>query len=284
MKTKKASFLLPPLLALLILAAPGVPEEAVKKSRWAASPVVIDGIEEEWSGEKLFSENKAGVDYFLRNDAENLYLLFIIRGQDFLSTLESTGITLYFNTEGRKKKDRGLHFIKRKVTADEIIRAMEQEGRLPSEELKADLKSKSNIFLYDYEIIRKKKSTAEETRTDGESKPPAFKYTKKAEETIFEFRIPLSQDGQPGGIGVLPGGSFKIGFEWGGLTDQMKAARMARIAGASERGAEGDTKSESHARNRGGSIPGVSPSGGTSKKAPKVYSFWVDVKLASNQE
>ncbi len=284
MKNRKTVCLVLILVALFVISPPAFSQKNIILSRWTDSPAVIDASDEEWQGEALFSEEKAGAEYFLRNDSDNLYLLFIIKDKNFLSSLEGTGITVYFNTEGKKKKDSGLRFFKRIATADEIIQVLESRGQALSEEQKEQLKASPSFFLYDFETIQKKKDDAEEARPDGDSQLPTFKYATKGEMTVFEFRVPLSQEDQPFGIGVEPGGTLKLGFEWGGLTQQMKAARMARAAGTSERSAEGETKSDSHARDSSVSARGVPSSGGIPKAGPKTYSFWIDVRLAESQE
>lgn len=271
------------ILALCILFLPSPAKEKLVQSSWASLPVAVDGSEEEWSEEPLVSEESAGVDYAFRNDGDNLYLLFIIKGKEFLSTLDATGITIYFNTEGKKKKDHGFRFFKRKATADEIILALENQGRVLTEDQKGEIKSKPSYLLYDYELIEKKKGSAFEMAPGTEYQPPAFKSAQEGEMTVLEFRIPLSQENQPAGIGIEPGGSLKIGFEWGGLTKEMQAARLARTAAAAEKGVERETASEDHARGSesGGFSAGASSSG-KAKTSPKKYSFWLDLKLASN--
>lgn len=283
MKGKKILSYISILLAVFIHFHPGFSKEKLVQSTWTSLPAAIDASGEEWSGDVLASEESAAVDFAFRNDAGNLYLLFIIKDRNFLSTVEATGITIYYNAEGKKKKDRGIRFFKRKATPDELILALERQGQILSEEQKEEIKSKSSYLLYDCELIEKKKVSPIEILPGTESEPPTFKHAKKGEMSVFEFRIPLSQENQPAGIGVGPGGTFKIGFEWGGLTKEMQAARLARTTAASERGVERDTASEDHARgSETGGFATSGPSSGLSRTSPKKYSFWLDVKLASS--
>ncbi len=270
-------------LAVFVLFHPVLAKEKLVQSTWAAEPAKIDALEEEWSGVALISEEGVGADLAFRNDGDNLYILFIIKNKDFLSTLEATGMTIYYDNLGKKKKDYGLRFFRRQITPDEFMQIIERRGQTLSEEQKEEIRSKPSYVLYDGERIEKKKTSPLDTPLAAGLKPPAFRYTRKGEATVFEFRIPLSRDSQPAGIGVAAGGTLKIGFEWGGLTKEMQEARLARAASASERSAERDTASEDHARGSetGGFATG-GPSSRLSRTGPKKYSFWLDVKLASS--
>lgn len=269
-------------LSVLILLLPGFPSEKVVPSVWTSSPVTIDAWEQDWSEIPLTSEDSVGADFAFRNDGRHLYVLFIISDQAFLSTLDATGMTVYFNTAGKKKKDYGIRFYRKTATADEVILTLEKQGQELTEERKQEIRSKPSYRLYHYELIGKKKTAAMEMPREAEIEPPVFRYERKGEITVFEFRIPLSREIHPAGIGVAPGETFKIGFEWGGMTKEMQAARLARTVAATEKGVERETASEDHARGResAGFSPS-DPSSGLGKGVPKKYSFWADVKLAS---
>ncbi len=270
-------------LGMLFLFHPVVAKEKLIQSTWAAEPAKIDALEEEWSGVALTSEEGAGADLAFRNDASNLYILFIIKNKDFLSTLEATGMTIYYDNLGKKKKDYGLRFFRRQIAPEQFIQILERRGQVLSEDQKEEIRSKPSYILYDCELIEKKKTSRLETPLAAGLVPPAFRYTKKGEATVFEFRIPLNRENQAAGIGVEAGGTFKIGFEWGGLTKEMQEARLDRAASASERGVERETASEDHARgSETGSFATSSQSSGLSRTGPRKFSFWLDVKLASS--
>ncbi|MGB8953577.1 MAG: hypothetical protein WCC06_13045 [Candidatus Aminicenantales bacterium] len=267
---------------LFSLPVPGFAKEKPAPSTWASLPVAIDASEEEWSEDSLIPEDSAGVDLAFRNDVHNLYLLFIIKDKTFLSTLEATGITIYFNPEGKKKKDRGLRFFKRIATADESILALERYGQTLSEEQKKEIKSKPNYVLYDCELIEKENVSAVEVPQGSPSPPPVFKYVRKGESTVFEFRIPLSREDQPSGIGAAPGGLFKIGFEWGGLTKDMQTSRLAKAYLEADRIAQRELRSGAGETESGRTDLTRTSQSQRQSTRPKKYSFWLDVKLASS--
>ncbi|MBA7630023.1 hypothetical protein ES703_37531 [subsurface metagenome] len=96
---------------------------------------------------------------------------------------------------------------------------------------------------------------------------------------VFEFAIPLKRMiEQTSGVEIEPGKRVKVGFEWGGMTDEMRA-EVKRRSEALER-----TRSSSSdfADNKAGAGAGSSvPMGLLS--GPKKYLFWVDVQLVKNQ-
>ena len=61
-------------------------------------------------------------------------------------------------------------------------------------------------------------------------KVAAFKVMNQQNVLIFEFAIPLARVAESApGVGVEPGKTFKIGFEWGGMTKQMKEDQLRRM-------------------------------------------------------
>ena len=100
---------------------------------------------------------------------------------------------------------------------------------------------------------------------------------KQEEKVIYEFAVPLKKvTEQAYGIGTEPGKIVKIGFEWGGLTEEQKKARAERrqIPGtdAMRRGESSEAWSR---RNQGFSDR-------SGNRGPILYSFWVDVQLATS--
>lgn len=266
---------------MLVIATTGFSKEKIVESKWTTQPPIIDGLDDDWSEDVLTSEKKVRVDYAVRNDAQNMYLLFVFKEPKFLSSINATGITLYFNTEGKKNKDHGIHFIKKQVTADELIAYLEKQSEVLTEEQRQSVKSKPAYILYKAEMVGKKgKEDSEATQTPGTLRP-AFKIKKKGNKVIYEFRVPLTKsETSLGGIGAEPGHSVKIGFEWGGVTDEMKKAMSTKTRAGSDQDItrEGGAGSVIDIRKGQAVAPRTS-----SRAIPKKYSFWVDVKLAQNQ-
>ena len=264
--------------AILALCAPGISKDkdVIVESTWAAAPVNIDGSIDEWQGDALTLFKKTKVDYAFRNDSENLYVLFIFKDpRNFMSTINETGMTIWLNTEGENKKNYGIRFQIKTVTADNYIAILERMGVPVPEEKKTEIRKKPTYRVFHNEVIDKEGLAS---LIDASTKGPVWNFGGK-KELIYEFRIPLRRgEGQPVGIGTEPGKSIKVGFEWGGLTDEMK---QQRLASQIERGtaARGDTGTGDFGRGERGASGGSSLDS-LSRIRAKKYSFWTDVKLA----
>lgn len=268
---------------MLLIATTGFSKEKFVKSKWTAQPLTIDGLDDDWSEDVLTTKKKKKVDYAVRNDAQNIYVLFVFKDPKFLSSINFTGITLYFNTEGKKKKDHGFHFTRKKVTADELIAYLEKKGEVLTEEQRQGIKTKLAYIVYMAEIAGDKGKEASEATQTPVTLRPAFKINKKGENVIYEFRIPLAKsETSPGGIGAEPGHSIKIGFEWGGMTDKLRKAMSARTRSKTDLGVSREGTPQSQISTTRGQSRAPRP-GRPSMATPKKHSFWIDVKLAQNQ-
>jgi len=276
MKTKRILTHISLVILMLVITTTGFSKEKFVESKWTAQPPKIDGFDEDWSEVVLTSEKKVKVDYAVRNDAQNMYVLFIFKDPKFLSTINATGITLYYNTQGKKKKDHAFHFIKKQVGPDELITYLEKQGDVLTEQQIQSIKAKPAYIVYMAEWVGKKgKKASEATQIPGTWRA-AFKINKKGNEVIYEFRVPLvKSETSPGGIGVEPGQNLKIGFEWGGMTKELRDRLKAQLGGEISRESGAGAVIDSR-RGTTGALK-------TSRAMPKKHSFWVDVKLAQNQ-
>ena len=204
-----------------------------------------------------------------------MYVLFIFKDPKSLSTINITGITLYFNTEGKKGKDHSFHFIRKQVGPDELIAYMKKQGEVLTEEQIQTIEAKPTYIVFMAERVEKKgKEASVATQIPGTLRP-AFRINIKGKEVIYEFRVPLAKsEVSPQGIGAEPGQQVKIGFEWGGMTEEL----LKRMGGRA--GSDKNIDSEDSVRRVGSRRDEL-----TTRKPsmPKKYSFWVDVKLAQNQ-
>jgi len=268
------------LLSLVVLAVcfAGFSEEKAVESIWVGSSLSIDGLDDDWAGDTLNFEKKFEVDYAFRNDADNLYVLFVFKDPVYQSTIKDTGMTLWINTEGKKKKKYGIHFNARRVTAEGVISILEkQKGPLPEAE-KNNIRSKPFYFFYQGDVKDKKGEILTPTALGGELAVPLFRAQAKQKMMVYELVMSLRiLEKLSAKDKMEPGKTVKVGFEWGGLTERMKAQRMARLEQGTVREAERRAKDvrEGESQRTGGSSGDASLS-----KGPKKYSFWVDVELA----
>ena len=266
-------------LAVFVLAnvTIGFSEEKIVESKWTVQPLTIDGLDDDWAGDEMTSEKKVDVHYAVRNDAQNMYVLFVFKDPKSLSSINATGITLYYNTEGKKKKDHAFHFIKKKVTGEELIAYLKKRGEILSEEQMQSIEPTNTYSVYMTERTGKKDKKISVTAPIPAILNPGFKTNKKGDAFIYEFRIPLIKtETSPRGMGVEPGQSLKIGFEWGGMTEAL----MKRL---SEQSGGTGVSSEGRAMNVPGRRGATGAPGSTSSRMPKKHSFWIDINLAQNQ-
>ena len=278
---KKAAFVKEILLLFLILTISflGFSKEKEFKSHWVSSPVKIDGAKNDWAENALASEKKVKVDYAFKNDAENLYVLFIFKDPKYLSSISATGMTFWFNSEGKKKKNYGIKFMQKRISADELISRLEKEkGPLPEEE-KKEIRNNPSYLINDTEIINKKSESRSQAYESSEIKPAVFRVMKQQKSLVFEFAISMKRmKEQAPGMGIEPGKKVKVGFEWGGMTKEMKAEVKRRSAALERsRSSGGDETDNRASAGAGRSVPMGVLSG------PKKYSFWVDVQLAQQK-
>ena len=272
-----ARTLLLPLVVLAVCFA-GFSQEKAVESVWEESSLLIDGLDNDWVGDTLNFEKTVEVDYAFRNDADKLYVLFVFKDPLYQSTIKDTGMTLWINTEGKKKKKYGIYFNTRRVTAESVISLLEkQKGPLPEAE-KNNIRSQPFYFFYQGDVKDKKGKILTPTALGGELAVPLFRAQAKQKMMVYELVMSLRiLEKLSAKDKMEPGKTVKVGFEWGGLTERMKAQRMARLeqrtARETERGArdigEGETQ-----------MKGSSSGYARLSKGPKKYSFWVDVELA----
>jgi len=263
---------------ILAICIPGISKDNRVESRWIDTAVTIDGSNNEWKGDTLTYEKKVSVDYALRNDSENLYVLFIFKNPKFMSSINKTGMILWFNTEGKKKKKYGIRFQRKMITADAYISLVEKAmGPIP-EEKKKEIKLRPRYLVFLNEVIDKKGEASVIRHSPG---APAFNSREGKDVVTYELRIPLKRgEAEPVGIGTEPGKNVKIGFEWGGMTREMKAEMMRRRAETASRGTISSASMEDFEKEetvRSESTPM------SLKRVPKKHSFWVEVILAQNQ-
>lgn len=271
---------------ILAFCSLGIAKDKVVQSQWTATPPTIDGSNSDWEGGTLTLYKKVQVDYAFRNDADNLYVIFIfneprkiLSKQSVMSTIRDSGITLWFNTDGKKKKDYGIRFAIKTVSADNYIQIVERMmGETMPEEKRQQIKAKESYQIFHNEVIDKEGEAP--AITSGPT-APAFSTSGGREQVIYEFKVPLKKDEtHPVGIGTQPGGSLTIGFEWGGSTKEM---RQQKITGQTARG------STANAAGASGSLTGETrASGGGRMNAMAglravTHIFWSDVKLADKQ-
>ncbi len=258
------------------------------ESFWPEEPVIIDGMNIDWQDIQLEQHDKLKIEYGFKNDDRYLYAVFTFNDLNFLSSIDSSGMTLWLNNTRKKKKNYGIKFKRQMITPERFIAILEsQRGPLPEEQKKEMMKRKF-FTIYLNGVVEKDPETMIPIKVASDQ-APAFKVSQTPQMMVYEFRIPLkNEEGQVVGIGTSPGGEIVVCFEWGGMTPEVKA-EMIKKRGYRGSSATGGVSSD---------MPGSDESEGVSDsgiqepstagqfarmKAPKKYSIWVPLKLAEKK-
>ena len=250
------------------------------QSDWVAAPLLIDGVSTDWEGASFTEYKPTKVDYAFRNDAENLYVLFVFKSpREFMSSIQSTGMTIWLNTDGKNKKDYGIRFRIVTVSADNYIALLEEMYKEPlPEEKKQAIKAKQSYQVFNNEVIDKKGDPV--SIVTGET-APAFNFGQGQETMMFEFKIPLKKGGDyPVGIGTEPGNTIKIAFEWGGTLPEDRQEKLRNQIASGAQGRADSATSDATRERSGGSMGSMDNM--SRLRSPK-YIFWNDVQLADNR-
>ncbi len=288
MKTHK--YLWPVLITLALLATGFAKDKVVIESKWIAAPIQLDGNYADWSPDELVINKSYDLSYAFKNDADHLYLLFIFnikegqRENKFMSSIDFTGLTLWPNVEGKEKKSHGLRFYPKQVTGDQLIQEMEKQGQTLTDQQKQEIKSKPRYTLFSCQAVDKKGEAVPNLGTSGAT----FRTTKIQRSVVFEYLIPMTLLQDPASTTKWdPSQPLKIGFEWGGLTEEMKKNYADRVgsqgtmAGAAGTSLEGQI---SGGHEGGGDFRAPESSlAGSRRGIPKKYDFWIDLKIAAKQ-
>ena len=266
-------------LAFLCFAS-AFPADRTAASRWAPSPITIDGQDDEWPASSLYSEKKPGLKYAFQNDGRSLYILVVFQDSRSLEAVEATGMAVYYSPGGTKEKINGTRFIKEDIPVERFISLLESQGKVVTDEDKGILRTRYHYPVFEaYAIDREGKYVPAAEGRPGQE-PPVFRMAKKESAVIYEFRIPLEPRApQPDGLGPAPANTVQVGLEWGGSAMKVLSTKTSwhspqSIVSDGVYTGSGETRAQEFLS----SFDGMSrPSDKT-----KEYSLWVGVSLAPN--
>jgi len=243
------------------------------QSHWSAEPVKVDGEMTEWpSGSTVYFED-SGVQLGLRNDNQNLYILFRFSNQAWARSIRMGGVTLWLDNSGKNKKDFGIRYAGGPSFSDlQKMRPSNEGGfreTLTPEQQQRLVEMEKTIA--DQITIINKKGDQEITLPADGSKGPAGSFASPQGTYTYEFSIPLQKsDVSRYGIGAQPGQTICLGLEWGGISESDRK-RMMPEGGGMGGGPPGG----------GGMLPGGGRSGPGGTQPSEKQEIWVKTLLAS---
>ena len=274
------------LLAFVGLILMGGCKNTEVQSQWSAEPVKVDGEMTEWpSGSTVYFEDP-GVQLGLRNDSQNLYILFRFSNQAWAQAIRMGGLTLWLDNSGKKKKDIGIRYNGGPSLSDSGMqkRGMASQGGFLDSltpELKERLMQWQKKDMADQLQVIYKKSGQEIFIPTNGSSGPAVSFGSPQGTYTYEFSIPLEKsDVSHYGIGAQPGQAISLGLEWGGMSESDRK----RVG--EERGGGPPGGGRRPPGGGGGTPPGGGPPGGgrggPGMQAPEKQEIWVKTLLASS--
>ena len=250
-------------LALIALAAlaVGCSSTPVLQSAPAARPPIVDGSESDWVGALQPVEGHTGVALGVREDADALYVVAVLRGERQVRSALADGLTLWLDPAGGNDRALGLRY-------PVGLGARGRTGASPGGDGEPDaVRERFTEATRDLEVLRDGAETGARTPAAGSTGLQAAA-TLDAGVLVVEYRVPRGTGANgPGlsgdvvGLGlVTPEGTRPEGAARGG-----QGGRGGRGGGAG-RGGQG----------------GGRPEGGRAER-PEPLDVWVRVELAAAQ-
>jgi len=248
-------------------------------SKWRNREIIVDGIDTEWEGARLFLD-KEKVTIGLLNDENDLYVRISSRDRTMQSQILMRGLTIWFDSKGDRKKTFGIHFpIGMRSDRREMMSRENPDN--------TDLSQKMiEIMQNELEIC----GTGEEDITrlltaDIKERGVNVKMGSSKGNLVCELKVPLAKSElQPYAIGADTTKIIGIGFETGKMDreemSKMVSERRGQRSGidggrTGDRGGIGDMGGMGGGR---GGRGGMRPGGG---QLLDSLELWVKTKLAS---
>ena len=262
MRTSRPLVTVVALLSVAALAACGNEEIA---SRWASSPIQVDGKLDEWAG-AMTAVHGASARVGVMNDGEALYVAFGTDDPGLARIVARSGLTLWIDPKGGTEKELGVVFPQPAYSDG-------PPGSAP------DMGQPGGARVDTVELLGPAPHTRKEVAAPGadgvavavgSGDGAAAGHTSTTVLT-YELRVPLAS--KPWGAGVHPGDTIGIGV----LTN-----RMAGWTGGRPRSDEGEGPG-GPGGGRGGGGYGGRGRGGGMRPAPGEWrglQAWTRVKLA----
>lgn len=264
----------------------GLAKKKVIDSYWTDVPVAIDGMNPEWQDIETIDDGKLGIQYAFKNDAENLYLMFAFTSPTSLSSIESSGITIWLNPDLKKKRVYGIKFQRKMVSPEFFIALLEKQQGPLSDTDKNEIKKRPAYTIFQNGVVNKDTDVVIPIQVAIEQ-APAFKMFQSPQMRTYEFKIPLKNvAGQVVGIGAEPGKVIMIGFEWGGMTKEIKAEMIKKrgyVSDSSSAGVSSDLPGAGEADGVGDPSDEGPSAYFASMRGPKRYNVWAQIKIAEKK-
>ncbi len=208
-------------LTVLLITAPSSGNAAGDlECRWANRPIEVDGQVTDWDSIPTAYIEDEGFIVGLCNDSTNLYILFRFRDMKWLRSIRMSGLTLWLDANGKKKKEFGFRYRGGPSFAEmqELLGSEDREfvDHMPPERMERTGHRMSGE-VDEITVIYRGREQPETIRANG-SGGPAVCFASSGMLFTYEFSVPLqTSDYGTYGMGAQQGKEICVGIEWGGM-------------------------------------------------------------------
>ena len=236
------------------------------QSSWRDRTIKIDGNDEDWKDQKYYIREK-NITVGVMNDERYLYLCFYPTNRKLSELLLKQGLTIWFNGEGKKKKDFGINFplglksvMKDRSKTDSNFRDVEPEM---TEKMVEKMSTK-------LEILNSKKNDKKIVEIDNLVGMEIALDIQKGV-FIYELKIPYKHNQvYSATIGAEPGSEICLYFETPETNFEERSSQMDDRPSSMDSGKPGG---------KGGGRGGNK--GGADRQTSSSLNAWVQIQLAT---
>lgn len=250
-------------LVSVLLFLSGCSSTTLLRSSWDNPHIIVDGKENDWNGGIAYLPDD-NVSVGVRNDSDNVYLIFKTTARQQSFQFFGLGFTVWFDPTGGDDKIFGIHFPLGRAGRGEFQPS--QQGQEESAEEREKMMQEMESQL---EIIDKRKSGPIQL-TSVEAKGIELYIKNYQDYLVYEMKVPLhTSEATPYAINTT-GTTIGVGFEEGKFEPRQRLE-----------GGEGDFGGGRHGYGGGRGGYGRNGRGQQTGQRPKPIDFWLKVKLAS---
>src|SRR5580700_8149752 len=103
-----------PLLVAITFCFAACSHKLAPLAHYQTTPVVADGIPDDWTLPLRFANATYTLQYNITNDNKNIYICVLSRDEETMLRMLRAGITVYFDPKGQNGRDISLHYPLRK--------------------------------------------------------------------------------------------------------------------------------------------------------------------------
>ncbi len=256
----------------LLLCFTGCNEKEVH-SDWSENQPVADGKISDWENLSIYTVEKPDLTFGITNNNDYLTVLVGFRNLELIGLFHMTGVTLWIDNTGKKKKEMGLRL------AGPMLQRRNRrnpDARSGKNNRNKDQRSRRTIQR-GFSLVAKGGLVIP---IDYIKNKPEGKYKIDSGQYTIEFKIPMEKDNDtPYALESGPGREVSIGFEAGGnMKNIMSGPRGS--GGAESIGGRGG-----RGGGRGGGMKGGGGRGGRGNMTnmPESKEMWVKVTIAGSE-